>query len=414
MNTNELRPCPINVSSETGRLRAVLLRRPGVEIERMNPHAANDALYNDILSQPVAELEHNFFAKVLEQWCHVYYVSDIMCVLMDNDAFRHALIKASVDGDDTLAEHLAALPSRELTRALIEGVEDPDWDGISLNRYRPAPLYNLFFTRDASSTLYNRVLINTMSFSVRQRETLIYDAIFRNFFNAETFCAADSDPLARTEGGDIQVTADDTLCIGEGIRTNRKGIEYLAQTYAKERPRFNIIVQELPHKPDSFIHLDMVFTMLGKEHAMMFEPMIRKQGLFADKRTTLIRIDNGNITYHDMPDVLHALEKVGHPVDPVFCGGNDPWQQLREQWHSGANFFALDNDRIIGYRRNTHTIDALDKAGFDVLNAEDVAAGTVNMNDHKRFVVSFPASELPRAGGGARCMTMPILRDNGQ
>ena len=411
MSTDELSPCPINVSSETGHLRAVLLRRPGLEIERMNPHMANEALYNDILSQPLAAQEHALFAKVLEQWCHVYYVNDIMCWLMDNDAFRHSMIEASVDGDTDLAHRLADMSSQQLTRALIEGLDDPKWDGVSLNRYHPEPLYNLFFTRDASATLYNRVLINTMSFSVRQRETLLYDAIFRNFFQAETFCAAHADAQARTEGGDIQVTADDTLCIGESIRTNRKGIEYLAQTYAKERDHFNIIVQELPHSPESFIHLDMMFTMLGKHRCMMFEPMLKKTGIFSGKHTTLIRIDNGNVSYHDMPDVLTALNEVGHSFDPLFCGGDDPWQQLREQWHSGANFFALDDERIIGYRRNTRTIDILDKAGFDVLNAEDVVTGMVDMSEHQRFVVTFPASELPRAGGGARCMTMPILRD---
>ena len=411
MNIEELHPCSINISSETGRLRAVLLRRPGLEIERMPPLIANDALYNDILNQHIAQQEHQLFAQVLERWCKVYYVNDVMCAMMENDTFRRNLVNASVDGNEALAEQLMAMTSQDLTRALIEGVEDPDWDGESANRYMPTPLYNLFFTRDASSTLYNRVLINTMSFSVRQRETLLYDAIFSNFFQGTTFCAANGDSQARTEGGDIQVTAQDTLCIGESIRTNRRGIEYLANTYAKERDHFNIIVQELPHSPESFIHLDMVFTMLGNHRCMMFEPMLKKTGLFANKHTTLIRIENGNISYHEMPNVLEALKKVGHTFEPVFCGGNDPWIQLREQWHSGANFFALDNERIIGYRRNNHTIDALNQAGFDILNAEDVVAGKEDRNAHERFVVTFPAGELPRAGGGARCMTMPILRD---
>jgi arginine deiminase len=47
-----------------------------------------------------------------------------------------------------------------------------------------------------------------------------------------------------------------------------------------------------------------------------------------------------------------------------------------------------------------------------VLNAEDIVCGKVNMKDYEKFVAAFPGSELPRAGGGARCMTMPILRDN--
>ncbi len=269
---------------------------------------------------------------------------------------------------------------KRLAQVLIEGCENPSWDGESENRYLLKPLYNLFFTRDASSTVYNRVLINSMSFEVRERESLIYEAIFRHFFGVETLNAMAWNPYARTEGGDVQIASPDTLCIGQGIRTNRKGIDYLAQTFAREREHFNIVVQELPMEPESFIHLDMVFTFLGKHQCMAFEPMLTKKGLFAGKNTVVINIDHGKISYKNVP-------------------------------HSGANFFSMGDGKVLGYRRNTHTIDALDRAGFAVLNAEDIVAGKVDMNSYDKFVAAFPGSELPRAGGGARCMTMPILRD---
>ena len=112
-----------------------------------------------------------------------------------------------------------------------------------------------------------------------------------------------------------------------------------------------------------------------------------------------------------MDNIVDGLNSLGWDIQPIIGGGNDPWIQLREQWHSGANFFSLGDEKIIGYQRNTRTIDALDKAGFSVLNAEDIVSGKVNMEDYKSFVATVPASELPRAGGGARCMTMPILRD---
>ena len=279
------------------------------------------------------------------------------------------------------------------------------------NRYLLHPLYNLLVTRDASSTVYGRVLINSMSFEVRERETLLYDSIFRHFFGVETLNASEWNPEARTEGGDVQIASPDLLCIGQGIRTNAKGIDYLAQTFARERDHFNILVQELPLKPESFIHLDMVFTFLGQHRCMVFEPLLKKDGIFADKDTTLITIDNGKISYRRVDNMLSGLHSLGWDIEPVFCGGNDPWVQLREQWHSGANFFALGDDKVMGYRRNTHTVDALDKAGYAVLNAEDIISGKTDMNDYERFVAVFPGSELPRAGGGARCMTMPIWRE---
>jgi arginine deiminase len=414
MSKKNITPCAVNVASETGTLRAVLLHRPGVEIERMTPLNAAHALYSDILNKPIVDNEYSNFCGVLEKWTNVYYVEDILEELLkDNDIRRH-LVYESCDMDncdDGLAEQLMSFDAKQLSDVLIEGYEDPEWDGGE-ERYLLKPLYNLFFTRDASSTVYNRVLINSMSFEVRERETLIYEAIFKHFFKVETLNAMAWDRDARTEGGDVQIASPDLLCIGQGIRTNTKGIKYLAQTFAKEREKFNILVQELPKSPESFIHLDMVFTFLGKHQCMAFEPMLKKTGLFAGKDTTLISIEGGNITYQKFPNIVKGLEHLGWDIEPVIGGCSDPWVQLREQWHSGCNFFSMGDGKIIGYRRNTQTIEALDKAGFAVLNAEDIVCGKVNMKDYEKFVAAFPGSELPRAGGGARCMTMPILRDN--
>ena len=414
MRVKNINPCKVNVSSETGRLKAVLLHRPGVEIERMTPLNAAHALYSDILNKPIVDGEYANFCGVLEKWADVYYVEDVLEELLKDTEVRRHLVEESCDMDncdDGLAEDLMTWDNARLSNALIEGYEDPEWDGVSEDRYLLKPLYNLFFTRDASSTVYDRVLVNSMSFEVRERETLIYEAIFKHFFKVGTLNAMQWDRDARTEGGDVQIASPDLLCIGQGIRTNTKGIKYLAQTFAKERERFNILVQELPKSPESFIHLDMVFTFLGKHQCMAFEPMLKKTGLFAGKDTTLITIEGGNISYRKVNNIVDGLNGLGWDIEPVIGGGSDPWVQLREQWHSGANFFALGDGKVMGYRRNTHTIDALDRAGFSVLNAEDIVSGKVDMKKYDKFVAAFPGSELPRAGGGARCMTMPILRE---
>lgn len=408
-----MKPCRVNVASETGRLRAVLLHRPGVEIERMTPLNAAHALYSDILNKPIVDWEYSNFCGVLERWTDVYYVEDILEQLLNDMELRRELVESSVRMDKCaeLTDMLMGMDAATLAAVLIEGYENPRWNGLDDDRYLLKPLYNLFFTRDASSTVYDRVLINSMSFEVRERETLIYEAIFKHFFKVGTLNAMASDPQARTEGGDVQIAAPDLLCIGQGIRTNAKGIEYLAQTFSKEREKFSILTQELPMSPESFIHLDMVFTFLGKHQCMAFEPMLKKTGLFAGKATTLITVEGGKISYTEVPNMVKGLEMLGWEIEPVVGGGSDPWEQLREQWHSGCNFFSLGDGKVIGYRRNTKTIEALDKAGFAVLNAEDIVSGKVDMNGYDKFVAAFPGSELPRAGGGARCMTMPILRD---
>lgn len=406
----------VNVRSEYGHLNAVLLHRPGIEIERMTPSNAEEALYSDILSKHIVDKEYASFCGVFEKWTKVYYVEDLLAGLMDDDDFRQTIVHNSckLEKCEHLEDYLMRVESRQLAKYLIEGLPyhaDTDPQRFAASRYTIKPLYNLFFTRDASSSIYNEVLINSMSFAVRQRETLIYRAIFDGCFRCNTICAMDANKDARTEGGDVQIAGEDYLCIGQGIRTNAKGIMYLAEKFAKERGKFRIITQELPHKPDSFIHLDMVHTFLGSSQVMVYEPMITKTGVFAGKATTVIECDNGKFKTTEYDNILKAHEACGHSMEPVFCGGSDSWYQDREQWHSGANFFALDDGKIIGYERNVNTIKALNDAGFEVLDADDICAGKVDMHNYKKFVVTFKASELPRGGGGARCMTMPINRD---
>jgi arginine deiminase len=398
----------------------VLLKRPGIEVERMTPMNAAQALYSDILDKPTVDHEYGLFSGILKRWTDVYYVKDILEVVLQDETVRQHLVSESLRHDRRTSEQqsgeglfntLMSMDSGQLARVLIEGYEKEGWDGYSDDRYLLRPLFNLFFTRDASSTVYDRVLINSMSFEVRERETLIYEAIFRHFFGVELLNASSWNPLARTEGGDIHVASPDLLCIGEGIRTNAKGIDYLAQTFARERDHFNILVQELPKEPESFIHLDMVFTFLGPHSCMAYEPLIRKSGIFAGKRTTIISSDNGKVTTREMPNILEALKACGIDLEPIFCGGDDEWAQKREQWHSGANFFALGEDHIIGYRRNPRTIDALARAGYHVLPAEEVVDGGIDPFSYDKCVVTFAGSELPRGGGGARCMTCPINRE---
>lgn len=412
-NNNKIK---VNVSSEIGRLNAVLLHRPGVEIERMTPLNANEALYSDILNKRIVDDEYRYFCGVFEKVTKVFYVSDILEELLEDDDLCSSLVTQScaAEGCSYLVDELLQHSPKTIAKELIEGF--PYRNGIDPQRYAERryvlrPLYNLFFTRDASSSVYDRVLINSMSFDVRKRENLIYKAIFKHYFGCEVINAQEWNRNAHTEGGDVQIGRPDLLCIGEGIRTDAKGIEFLAHTF-KDRPKFNIIVQQLPHHPDSFIHLDMVYTFLDRDRCMMYEPMLRKTNEFAGKATTLIEVEGGKIKHRECKNMLEALKKVGIEMEPVFCGGDDIWMQQREQWHSGANFFALAPGKVIGYRRNSHTIDALDKAGFSVLNAEDIVDGRISIDDYNRCVVTFAASELPRAGGGARCMTMPINRDN--
>lgn len=392
----------IQVNSEIGELEGVILHTPGIEIEMMTPSSIEEALYSDLLNLNIAQKEYSNFSGVLNKWTKTYQVKDLLSEVLENKEVKAALLSKILQNEkkeDLFAELIEKTPA-ELSTILIEGYKK---DNIFVFN----PLYNLFFTRDASSSVYDKVLIHSMSTNVRDRESYVMEAIFKHYFSCETINPKACEG-AHTEGGDVLIAREDVLFIGNGCRTNKAGIDFLTKYYASRKERQHIIVQELPEKPESFIHLDMVFTMLAKDRCMIYEPIIRNSlGKF---NVTHIEIDNGQIYYHQRNNMLEATKKLGFDFSPVLCGGDDYLYQDREQWHSGANFFALGEGKILGYARNSHTIEALNNAGFEVLKAEDVCGNKVNMRDYERFVVAFDAAELPRGGGGARCMTMPIKR----
>lgn len=404
----------IEVNSEIGQLEAVILHTPGSEIEQMTPGNIHKALYSDLLNLNIAKKEYSYFETVLSKWTKTYQVKDLLTQVLLQSSVKSELLNKVLTAENKqfLFPDLIELPADRLAGFLIEGypyVKGVHSKEFEEERFMLQPLYNLFFTRDASSSVYDNVLIHSMSTRVRDRESYIMESIFKHLFGVSTINPKLSEG-AHTEGGDVLIAREDVLFIGNGCRTNKKGIEFLAKYFASRKDRQHIIVQELPEQPDSFIHLDMVFTMLDKNKCMVYAPLIlNSDSGFA---TTHIEIDNGQIRYHERKNFLEATKCVGFDLEPVICGGDDLWYQQREQWHSGANFFALGEGKILGYARNTHTIEALNKAGFDVLRAEDVCSGREDMHSHEKFVVTFEAAELPRGGGGARCMTMPVKRKN--
>ncbi len=254
-----------------------------------------------------------------------------------------------------------------------------------------------------------------MANRVRGREARILEAIFdfHPLFNARTVNPArlgGGDPGLTIEGGDIQVASPEILVIGTGDRTSRSAVDFLIERFKELGRKQHIVVQELPRSPESFIHLDMVFTFLDKNHCMVYEPVIMQTHHFD---TVHIHIENGQVvSIREEDNLISALGKLGMELEPLFCGGRtDRWLQEREQWHSGANFLALAPGQVIGYGRNENTIAELDGAGYEVVSARDVIDGKADLDKMGRCVVTIDGSELARGGGGCRCMTMPIGRE---
>jgi arginine deiminase len=410
----------IQVNSEIGRLEGVIVHTPGQEVEKMTPENAERALYSDILNLSVASEEYRQFKGILSKHCQTYEVKDLLSDILAFDKVRDQLLKTicQLEGVPELTPFLLSLDHREAARQLIEGVEirrDNLTKYLSNERYSLSPLHNFLFTRDASMSLYNKVLIGKMASNVRDRESLIMDSIFRNHpdFMAETLNPAKTaDPKLqreiRIEGGDVLIAREDVLVIGTGIRTSTQGIDFIIDAIKAEKPGIHhILVQELPETPESFIHLDMVFTFIDRDTCMVYEPLIMQHNRF---RTIHITINNGKVqSIHTETNLLKALNDLGFNLRAVGCGGDDNWHQEREQWHSGANFLAIAPGVVIGYERNVYTIDALHKAGFEVIKSKDILEKQLDIPQNKT-VITIAGAELARGGGGARCMSMPVKR----
>jgi arginine deiminase len=410
----------IQLYSETGNLEGVILHPPGPEVENMTPKNAERALYSDILNLAVARREYNQLECLLQQLVPTFRVMDLLKDILRSSEIREKIVKKACyqEGQPRLIDRLLGLNESMLAKQLVQGVpieRNTLTAYLSNEHYSLRPLHNFFFTRDASVAISDRVLISKMANRVRDREALIMQAIFDYHprFRVQTIHPdegiSNRDSIS-FEGGDLLVAAENITLVGLGTRTSSRGIDFLIKMAAGRKEKHHILIQELPSSPESFIHLDMTFTLLDNDSCMVYEPLILKSNKY---QTIQIDLDNGKVvSIRNVENLVGALKDLGMDLKPSYCGGQkDTVTQEREQWHSGANFFAIGPGKIIGYNRNVHTLENLNHSGYEVIPAKDVLNGITDLNKIEKYVLTIDGAELSRGGGGVRCMTMPFKRE---
>ena len=401
----------IHNTSEIGRLRKVMLHRPGGELENLMPEYLERLLFDDIPYLREAQREHDAFADCLRaQGVEVVYLTDLVVESITGREVRQALVEQFLEEsgvkDSRLLERLEAyfaeLPDREMVAAMMAGVRKEQLRGKGARLgdflgdgdaypFAVDPMPNLYFTRDPFATIGTGVSIHRMHTATRNRETLFGKFIFQHhpvYSKAPRWY--DRGRTSSLEGGDILVLSPQVLAVGVSERTQEDSIDTLAQTVLSQSKTFRkLLAFDIP-KTRSFMHLDTVFTMVDRDKFTVHPNILSSITVFVmeldENRIMKIRREDGRLE-----DILREHLELDH-VTLIPCGQGSEIDAAREQWSDGSNTLAIAPGEVVVYSRNYVTNRSLEEAGVRI---------------H-----TIPSSELSRGRGGPRCMSMPLVRDD--
>ena len=405
-------PSPIHVTSEIGKLKTVMLHRPGREIENITPDSMYRLLFDDIPYLPIAQEEHDYFAQTLrDQGIEVLYFEKLAAeALADQDVKEEFVDRMVAESGyaaglihDVLKEYLLAMNTQDMVNKIFEGVrrEEIDLPHMTLQQatedtewpFVMDPMPNAYFTRDPQASIGDGLSINRMTFPARQRESLITEYIIKHHprFAGQVNVWRDRNHETHIEGGDELVLSDHVFAIGISQRTTADAIEDIAKNLFKKSNYDTVIAIKIPHN-HAMMHLDTVFTMIDYDKFTVHPAILDENG----------HVDNwvlhpgkdGEITMEHHTDIKEVLKKALNKddIDLIPTGNGDPIIAAREQWNDGSNTLAIAPGEVVTYNRNYVSNDLLRKHGI--------------------LVHEVRSSELSRGRGGPRCMSCPIVRED--
>jgi arginine deiminase len=394
-------------SSEVGRLRTVVLHRPGDELKRLTPRNNDKLLFDGIPWVSRAQEEHDAFAEALRaRDVEVLYLTELLTeALADGTARASAIATALADLDiggtmrGYLAGFLGDAPPAELATHLTAGIRNDEVRGgfglvtslLPHDAFLIDPLPNLLFTRDSSVWVRDRVAITSLAMPARKRETQLTELIYTFHPRFADAPRIHGHHYEHVEGGDVLLLGPGVIAVGVGERTTPAGAERLAMQVFDNGLAHTVLAVPIAQERAT-MHLDTVCTMVDVDKVVMYPNIADTLTAYAvtpdgrgDDGAPLLRVADAE------PFLVAAAKAMEidtlHHIDT----GLDPVTAEREQWDDGNNTLALAPRVAVAYERNVETNDRLERAGIEV--------------------VRIAGSELGSGRGGPRCMSCPVLRD---
>lgn len=410
----------INVTSEIKPLQKVLLHRPGNELLNLTPDTLEELLFDDIPYLPVAQREHDEFARVLkENGVEVVYLEKLMAeVLALSEDIREEFLNQFIfeagirtpKYRDLVFQYLNSFKDEyELVLKTMEGIQiyeinrDQRKDEKSLvdlvteeTDFLAAPMPNLYFTRDNFASIGRGISLNKMYSATRNRETIYAEYIFKYHpdYKDKVDKYYDRCLPYHIEGGDILNLNDHILAVGISQRTTAEAIDQLAKNLFKdEKCKIDTVLAFNIPNSRAFMHLDTVFTQVDR-NKFTYHPGIVDtlqvfeitEGSIADSDEDLNVVEINDT----LENILSSYLKI--PVTLIPCAGGDKVASEREQWNDGSNTLCIAPGVVVVYDRNVITNEVLRENGLKV--------------------IEIPGAEISRGRGGPRCMSMPLVRED--
>ena len=410
----------INVTSEIKPLKKVLLHRPGNELLNLTPDTLQELLFDDIPYLPVAQREHDEFARVLkENGVEVVYLENLMAEVIElstdirEEFLNQFIFEAGIRTPkyrDLVFQYLNSYKNPlELVLKTMEGIQvseinqklkKNDKSLVDLvteeTQFLAAPMPNLYFTRDNFASIGNGISLNHMYSVTRNRETIYAEYIFKYHpeFKDQVDKYYNRDIPYSVEGGDILNLNEHILAVGISQRTKAEAIDELAKNLFRDKncKIDTVLAFNIPNAR-AFMHLDTVFTQIDRNKFTYHPGIMDTLQVFeitegndenSDEDLNVVEINDS------LENILSTYLKM--PITLIPCAGGDKVAAEREQWNDGSNTLCIAPGVVIVYDRNNITNQVLRENGLKV--------------------IEIPGAEISRGRGGPRCMSMPLIRED--